>query len=330
MPATAKQIEKFLTSLEPAIARAFREAVEAMRSRANISQLEAAIAAMDYERAFAAAGLRDYSWVQVPEATRAAYAQAGAFTIASDVPKSFGLSFNINNPRARDWIAAHSSRFVTEVNLGQQRAIRAIITTGFEQGRNPRNVALDIVGRVSNQTGRRTGGVIGLHEQFAEFAINARDQLTNLDPGYFARTRRDRRFDSVVRRAIDSGSPLTQSQIDVIVGSYENRLLQTRATNIARTEALTSLNEAADEALRQVVDEGLAPPDAIKKIWDATLDQRTRPTHAEANGQEVGMDEPFFVGGYAMMHPGDENAPPDETINCRCVVRHKVDFSKVD
>jgi len=330
MPATAKQIEAFMASLEPAIARAFRQAVESIRSRANISQLEAAIAAMDYERAFAAAGIRDYAWVQVPEATRAAYAQAGAFTIASDVPKSFGLSFNINNPRARDWIAAHSSRFVTEVNLGQQRAIRAIITNGFEAGRNPRSVALDIVGRVSQQTGRRTGGVIGLHEQFADFATNARTQLASLDSGYFTRTRRDKRFDSVVRRAIESGESLTEKQIDAIIGSYENRLLQTRATTIARTEALSSMNAAADEALHQVVDEGLAPASAITKVWDATLDQRTRPTHFDANGQEAPLDQPFIVGGYAMMHPGDENAPPEEVIGCRCIVRHKIDFSQVD
>jgi hypothetical protein len=224
---------------------------------------------------------------------------------------------------------------------------------GMAAGRNPRSVALDIVGRISKQTGRRAGGVIGLNGPQASAVKDMRaalgnprgvgivrfDQLGdpvksfwigrdgNLKSSY---GRRDRRFDPMVRRAIESGTPLDEATINRLVGRYEDRLLDLRGQTVGRTEALASLNEASDEALRQVVDEGLAPPDAVKRIWDATGDLRTRPDHVAADGQPRGLNEPFIVGGMSMMHPGDPAGGAANVINCRCIVRHEIDFVKVE
>jgi hypothetical protein len=81
---------------------------------------------------------------------------------------------------------------------------------------------------------------------------------------------------------------------------------------IARTETTASLN-AGQQALR----------DAEKidqKIWLATIDARTRPTHAAADSQVVENRAPFVVGGYKMQHPGDGSlgAPASEIVACRC------------
>jgi uncharacterized protein with gpF-like domain len=54
------------------------------------------------------------------------------------------------------------------------------------------------------------------------------------------------------------------------------------------------------------------------KTWLAHHDQRTRPHHRLADGQTVPISSKFSVGGYAMEHPGDPTAPPQEVINCRC------------
>lgn len=56
------------------------------------------------------------------------------------------------------------------------------------------------------------------------------------------------------------------------------------------------------------------------KKWVAHHDGRTRPTHLEADGQTVRVDQDFIVGGYAMGYPGDPRAPAKETANCRCVL----------
>jgi uncharacterized protein with gpF-like domain len=62
-----------------------------------------------------------------------------------------------------------------------------------------------------------------------------------------------------------------------------------------------------------------------KKVWVASIDERTRPTHAEANAQVRNIDEPFSVGKDELMFPGDKNGSPEEIINCRCTVAFRRD-----
>ena len=62
----------------------------------------------------------------------------------------------------------------------------------------------------------------------------------------------------------------------------------------------------------------------IKRRWMCTKDGRTRTSHGKADGQTVtGTKEPFKVGGYKMMFPGDRSlgAPGSEIYNCRCTTR---------
>ena len=62
----------------------------------------------------------------------------------------------------------------------------------------------------------------------------------------------------------------------------------------------------------------------IKRRWMCTKDGRTRTSHGKADGQTVtGTKEPFEVGGYKMMFPGDRSlgAPGSEIYNCRCTTR---------
>lgn len=327
MAFSVRQLQQFLSRLEPTIARAFQQAVAQVKSQARIAELEAAIRANDAEAAFRAAGFRPGSWTSVTEALRTAYIEGGQFAVAAHVPARFRQQFNPMNPRALEWVSAHSADLVTELNIRQRHAIRTMMTLGAEAGRNPRSVALDIVGRVG-RTGRRQGGVIGLHEQFADFAANARRDLETLSPDYFTRTRRDRRYDATVRRAIEEGRQLPRATIDALVGRYEDRLLQTRGNNIARTEIITAYEAASDEAMRQVVEEGLAEADAVESVWDATLDSRTRPDHAAAHGQRRKLGEPFSIAGYPAQYPGDPSLPASQRINCRCFARREIDFSR--
>lgn len=58
------------------------------------------------------------------------------------------------------------------------------------------------------------------------------------------------------------------------------------------------------------------------KGWHTCMDGRERRSHAVMNGKRVPIDEPFIVGGYRMMFPGDitYNPPLKEVINCRCTI----------
>lgn len=71
--------------------------------------------------------------------------------------------------------------------------------------------------------------------------------------------------------------------------------------------------------------DGLLSTDAMRrqgygyKQWVARHDERTRDTHAAADGQRVPVGQPFSVGGASLDHPGDRRGPAGEVINCRCV-----------
>ena len=99
-------------------------------------------------------------------------------------------------------------------------------------------------------------------------------------------------------------------------------LLSTTATDRWTGRAdLVAANLAGDavNAARAVGFRALAAElgGRYERVWVATL-VNSRPTHVEAHGQRVGLDEPFEVGGYAMDHPRDRSAPVGETENCRC------------
>ena len=60
----------------------------------------------------------------------------------------------------------------------------------------------------------------------------------------------------------------------------------------------------------------------VRKEWLATIDGRTRHSHAMLDGKVVDKDKKFENG---CMFPGDPNGAPEETYNCRCTLIAAVD-----
>lgn len=87
-----------------------------------------------------------------------------------------------------------------------------------------------------------------------------------------------------------------------------------RAKTIVRTEA-HRIQQASAEDARQVAKSKGAN---VVKIWDATLDGKTRLTHRQLDGQIREVDEPFELGTKTAMYPG-EFGLPEEDCNCRCL-----------
>lgn len=81
------------------------------------------------------------------------------------------------------------------------------------------------------------------------------------------------------------------------------------ATRIVRTETTRIMNKARLDSMLHAEAKGLP----MKKIWVATLDNRTRDSHAELDGQERKLDEPYSNG---LMYPGDQTGDAAEVINC--------------
>lgn len=88
-----------------------------------------------------------------------------------------------------------------------------------------------------------------------------------------------------------------------------------RAQLIARTETVAANNQGALASWGAMAQAGDLK---ATKTWLATPDGRTRPEHAEANGQTVGIHDTFTVMGEDVSGPGDGSAA--NVCNCRCTL----------
>jgi len=327
---------RLLDATHPGLRTAFLASMAQVRSNIAMQALEQAIARGDVQAAFDALRIDQAALYALDEAIVAAFVAGGRYQMDSVVTatrrfpqgRRIVQSFGGRNERAERIARDLGSRLVTEVVDDTRAMVAQTIRGGLELGQNPRRTALDITGRMVS--GRRQGGLVGLHSQQAGYVQNMRRELT--DPAtmrnYFTRGRRDRRFDGLVRRAIAEGRPVAQVDIDRIAGRYSDRLLNLRGERIARTETLKSLNAGRQEGIDQLIDNGRITAAQVQRKWDATGDARTRETHRAADGQTVSNDEPFTVGGYRLNYPGDTSlgASAAETVNCRCYFEPVIDY----
>lgn len=94
--------------------------------------------------------------------------------------------------------------------------------------------------------------------------------------------------------------------------------------NAARTNARTAMTGAQNagrmETYRKAEELGIEG----QKEWLATLDNHTRHAHAMLDGQKRPRDAPFDSELGQIMYPGDPNARPANTYNCRCTLIYDV------
>lgn len=337
-PSLSKQLEALTERMTPVIRMAFASAIQGVKDTAILSEIIKAIEAGDMLRAFAAVGFSPAALRPISAAIDQAFEAGGIMTAGTFPPLQVAdgarvaFRFDVRNSRAERWLRDQSSTLVTRITEETRGAVAGVMQDGLKRGDNPRTVALDIVGRVDPVTGRRTGGIVGLSAPQERYVASAKVELASPETAsnWFTRTRRDKRFDGIVRKSIRDGVPLDAATISRLTTRYSDSLLQLRGETIARTETIAALNKSSHEAFAQAVDSGAIPSAAVKRIWDsAGPDGRTRPHHLEMDGQTVGMNEPFRApDGSMLMFPGDMSlgAPPEETINCRCRVRMSVDW----
>lgn len=192
---------------------------------------------------------------------------------------------------------------------------RAIAKTYQEMA----SLSIEMFGERVVDQGKSLGKVIET-KSFREFFIRLAQEYLGLE---------------MIRRRITSVTETTRQQIvnQIKIGQQAGEgvdaiarrisgniplISRQRGALIARTETHGAANYGADGAARAT---GLD----VRKEWVSAADERTRPTHADADGQVVPMDQPFRVGGELLMFPGDPAGSSANIINCRCAVSHIVD-----
>jgi len=134
------------------------------------------------------------------------------------------------------------------------------------------------------------------------------DRRQNLIAGVadsqFARVR-----DVIRTRCYELGTSPVDSKVISEIRTLAVKDADWQAERIARTEVAAVQSEASYTVYSA---NGIE-----QKQWMTTGDDAVRDSHAELEGETVGMDEPFSNG---CMYPGDESGEAGEVINCRCVL----------
>lgn len=88
------------------------------------------------------------------------------------------------------------------------------------------------------------------------------------------------------------------------------------ATRTARTALTGAENAGRVHSYERAKSIGIN----LEQEWMATLDQRTRHSHRQLDGQHVPVGKPFKVDGIEINFPADPTAPAEYVYNCRCTL----------
>ncbi|MFL0361813.1 phage minor head protein [Pseudobacillus sp. 179-B 2D1 NHS] len=98
------------------------------------------------------------------------------------------------------------------------------------------------------------------------------------------------------------------------VVSEKMNIGQNKAIRIVQTETHRSSQMANLNSMNHAVSKGVI----MKKMWLATLSNKTRDTHRHLDGQIVSVDDPFVSKSGAKAQSPGRFGRAEEDINCRC------------
>ena len=302
----ASRIERLVNAQDRRFQRVFLDAIDQIKDSRTLEEIADLLAAGRIEDALDAVDAAAALIGNAYGAALSAAAQDTALFLSRALTVRVG--FDVTNQRAVDAIQRNQLRLISGFSTEQRQTLRQVLARGIAQGLNPREQARlfrDVVGL----TPRQEAAVANYQRLLEE---GSREALT--------RELRDRRFDRTVARSIRDGEPLTREQIERMTGRYRERYIRYRAEVIGRTEAQRSTHEGVEEMYRQAIDSGQLDPRSVRRTWQTASDERVRSSHGALNGQERLIGETWQGQDGTLRFPGDPQAPPSETIQCRCVI----------
>lgn len=297
--------------LEKKLGLSWTDIVEWLREQNSVDAIEARLA----ERGLGGSMLEEIETAAARYADdlQAAYVEAGqrAAEILDEVLDDAIVRFDATNLRAVERARLNKYELVKGLSDESRDVVRRVVTDGMTRGTNPRVMA------------RNIRDSIGLTDAQAQHVENYRRALEDGDftnaMGYELR---DGRSDKLLRRLRRDGGELDAEQIDRMVERYRKNYVAFRAETIARTEALRAAHEGTRELYLQAIERGDLDVDQLTQVWNAGPRTKfARDQHQAMDEQQRKLGEPFEApDGTLLRYPGDPNAGPEHTANCRCSV----------
>lgn len=318
---TAQQQRKELLDLadkyEGMLRRKLLEAINNIRDSVKLGQVAALLeAGASTKDIFAALGLTaaDARLAAVIDTLGTAYRTAGITALTAAAAGVGGgprvlVRFDSVSPGAVEYLRDRSASLVTAITQDTVKTIQDTLASMYGSGASPMAAA------------RQLRDSIGLTAQQQQAVANYRAALQSYDYSALARNLSGNDERSI--RAAFRARSLTPQRVNELVARYADRLLRYRTQVIAQTESFRAMNAANHEAWQQAIDGGQVDPSTIRRFWVSTNDSHTRESHREIpvlNDGGVAYDEPFKSPLGPIMYPGDPNASPSNSINCRCSV----------
>lgn len=209
-------------------------------------------------------------------------------------------------------VAAAAARYPASLTALMRRQVRDLMTalepSVIVSVTSAGKLSLDRVPKTAAQERLLIDSAARLDARMVAAArARAADKVTNI-----AETTRARIAGAIERGVARGDAP---GQIQKAIREEVGGMTAARARTIARTETATAMATGEAESIAHM-EKVLDMP--MTKTWAATSDDRTRETHADADGQTVKNSEQFKVGKAMLDFPHDPNGPPEEVINCRC------------
>lgn len=337
-----RELRAWIDKLEPSVRKGFEDSINNLKSEVMLQRATDALQARDTEAALRALNVEPAAFTPLLQSLEGAYRTGGEVT-AKAMPRlkdrtggAVVIRFDVRNPRAERQIAELAGTEITRISEDTLQAARAVVLDGYSKGRGPNAIGLDLAGRINRATGRREGGVLGMSSTQAAAALSLRTRLMSGDPAEMRKVLdmklRDKRFDAMLRRHIETGKAPSPEDINRMYVRYVDRAIQLRGETVARTETGRAVHAASLETFRQGLEKAGYTAAAVTRTWRSAGDKRVRHSHQEMNGQTVtGLDAPFVApSGAMMMFPLDTSlgAGPEEIVNCRCDQELDIDYSE--
>ena len=206
---------------------------------------------------------------------------------------------------------------IRDVDDGTRGTISQVVNRGLQEGWSPGKMA------------RSIRGSIGLTPTQEQAVNNFRTMLENGSPDALTRALRDARFDDTVQGAIDGVRALSPTQIDRMVGRYEDRYLALRANTIARYESLRASNQGSSDAIQEAIDNGDLDPERVYTTWMIANDELTCPAcrsivEIQPDGVPYGTPFQWAVQGKRAQRMGTVDLAPLHP-DCRCTNSFRID-----